>query len=105
MRNIWRIGGRRGLCGGAGKGVDGAFPERSQSFRHQRRPVDDSSPGRRGMAQNGGTRGGIVYGELDRCRESQGWTTAYSCAPERDEKNQGVDSPKQAGSCWYARPC
>ena len=25
--------------------------------------------------------------------------------PERDEKDQGKDSPKQAGSCWFARPC
>ena len=41
-----RIGGGRGLCGGAGKRVDGVFPGRPQSFRHQRRPVDDCSPGR-----------------------------------------------------------
>ena len=25
--------------------------------------------------------------------------------PERDEKDQGEDSAKQAGSCWFARPC
>ena len=25
--------------------------------------------------------------------------------PERDGKDQGEDSPKQAGSCWFARPC
>ena len=25
--------------------------------------------------------------------------------PERDGKHQGEDSPKQAGSCWFARPC
>ena len=25
--------------------------------------------------------------------------------PERDGKDQGGDSPKQAGSCWFARPC
>ena len=29
-----------GLCGGAGKKVDGVFPGRSQSFRHQPRPVE-----------------------------------------------------------------
>ena len=27
------------------------------------------------------------------------------CMPERDGKGQGEDSPKQAGSCWFARPC
>ena len=43
-----------------GKRVDGVFPGRPQSFRHQRRPVDNCSPGRRGMSQNGGTRGGTI---------------------------------------------
>ena len=33
----------------------------------------------------------------------QGWTTACSSIPERDGKDQGEDSPKQAGSCWFAR--
>ena len=28
--------------------------------------------------QDGGTRGGTFHGEIDRCRESQGWTTAWS---------------------------
>ena len=57
------------------------------------------------MAQNDGTRGGTFYSEMDRCRESQGWITACSRMPERDRKDQGEDSPKQAGSCWFARPC
>ena len=103
--NDFFTGGGRGLCGGPGKGVDGVFSGRPQSFRHQRRPVDDCSPGRGGIAQNGGTRGGTFHGKMDRCRESQGWTTACSRMPERDGKDQGEDSPKQAGSCWFARPC
>ena len=98
VRDVRRIGGGRGLRGGARKKVDGVFPGRPQSFRHQRRPVDDGSPGRGGMAQNGGTRGGTFHGEMDRCRGSQGWTTACSSIPERDGKDQGEDSPKQAGS-------
>ena len=32
--------------------MDGVFPGRPQSFRHQRRPVDDCSPGRGGMVQD-----------------------------------------------------
>ena len=56
-----------------------------------------------GMAQDGGTRGGTFHGEMDRCRESQGWTTACSSMPKRDGKDQGDDSPKQACSCWFAR--
>ena len=57
-------------------------------------------PRTRGMAQNGRTRGGTFYGEIDCYRENQGWTTACSGMPERDGKNQEEDSPKQAGSCW-----
>ena len=65
--------------------------------------VNDCSPGLGGMAQNGGTRGGTFDGELVRCRESQGWTTACSRMPERDGKDQRGDSLEQAGSCWFAR--
>ena len=53
MRDVRINGGGRGLCGGPGKRVDGGFLGRPQSFRHQRRPVDDCSPGRGGMTQNG----------------------------------------------------
>ena len=84
--------------------MNGVFPGRPQSFRHQRRPVDDCSPGRRGM-ENGGTRGRTFHGKIDRRRKNQGWTTAYGGMSERDGKDQGEDSPKQAGSCWFARPC
>ena len=48
------------------------------------------------MAQNGGTRGGTFHGEMDRCRENQGWTAACSGMRERDGKDQGEGSPKQA---------
>ena len=37
--------------------------------------------------------------------EKASWTTVCSGMPERDGKDQGEDSPKQAGSCWFARPC
>ena len=49
------------------------------------------------MTQDGGTRGGTFHGEFDRGRESQGGTTACSSVPERDGKDQGEDSLKQAG--------
>ena len=86
MRDVRRNGGGCGLCGGPGKIVDGVFPGRPQSCRHQRRPVDDCSPGQGGMAQNGRTRGGTFHGKMDRCRKNQGWTTACSRMPERDRK-------------------
>ena len=47
--------------------------------------------------------GGTFHGEMDRCRKSQGWTTACSSMPERDGKDQGEESPKQACSCWFTR--
>ena len=68
------------------------------SFWHQPRPVDDCSPGRGEMAQDSGTRGATFHGEIDRCRETQGWVTACSSIPEGDRKDQGEVSPKQAGS-------
>ena len=43
----------------------------------------------------GGTRGGTFHDEMDRHRESQGWTTACNSMPERNGKDQGEDSPKQ----------
>ena len=92
VRNVWRISGGRGLRGGAEKRVDGMSPGRLPSFRYQRRPVDDCSPGREGMTHDGGT----FHGEMDRCRESQGWTTACSSVHERDENDRGEYSPTQA---------
>ena len=49
--------------------------------------------------------GRMFHDEMDRCSESQGRTKACSRMPERDAKAQGEDSPKQAGSCWFARHC
>ena len=51
VREVRRTSGVRGLRGGAGKIVDGVFPGRPKSCRYQRRPVDDCSPGREGMAK------------------------------------------------------
>ena len=48
-----------GCVGGQEKGVDGVSPGRPQSFRYQRRPVDDCGPGRgewRKMAEQGAER-------------------------------------------------
>ena len=53
----------------------GVFPGRPQSFRYQRRPVDDCSPELGVMTQDGETRGGTFHGEMDQCTKSQDWTT------------------------------
>ena len=78
-------------------------PGPPQSFQYQRRSVDDCSPGRGKMAQDGGTKHGTFHGEMDRCREHQGWTKLCRSMPERDGKDQGDNSPNQAGSYWFAR--
>ena len=103
VRDVRRIGGGRGLRGGAGKRVDGMFPGRPQSFQHQRRLVNECSPGRGETAQDSGTRGGTFHGEIDHCREGHGWTTVCSSMSERDGKDQGENSPKQASPRWFAR--
>ena len=54
------------------------------SFRYHHRPVDDCSPGRGEMTQDGGTRGGTFHGEMDRCRLIQGWITACSGMSQGD---------------------
>ena len=54
------------MRGGRGKIVDGVFPGRPQSFRNQRRPLDDCNPGRGEIAQDGVSRGGAFHGEMDR---------------------------------------
>ena len=41
-----------------------------------------------GAERQNKVRGGTVHGEMDCCRESQGWTTACSRMPERDGKDQ-----------------
>ena len=102
MRDVQETGGGCGLRGGTGKIVNGLSPERSQRFRYQRRSLDDCSPRRGGMTQDGGTRGEMFYGETNLSRENLGWTTACSSMPERDGKDQGTDSPKQACLCWFA---
>ena len=100
------------LVGGAGcaesqrKRVDGIFLGRPQIFRHQRRPVDDCSPDEGEWHRTAEQRAEHFMAKwIAADKVSQGWTTACSRMPDCDGKDQGEDSPKQAGSCWFARPC
>ena len=65
VRDIRRTGGGRGLRGRPGKIVDGVSLGRPPSFRYRRRPVDDCSPRRGRMAQDGGIKGGTFHGEIN----------------------------------------
>ena len=102
--------GGRGLRRGTGKRVDRMFPGRPQSFRHQRQAVDYDHI--MTAAQEGGEWRRMAEQEAERfmakwiaAEERQCWSTTCSSMLERDGKGQGEDSPKQAGSCWFARPC
>ena len=74
--DVWRTGRGRGLQGGSGRRVSGVLRGRSHSFWYQRRSVEERSPGRGGIAQDGGTRGRTFHDLLSCCQESQGSTTA-----------------------------
>ena len=70
VRDIQTTGGGCGLRVGQGKKSMEYLRGWPRSFRSQRRPEDDYSPGRGEMAQDDGTRGGTFHGEMDRCRKS-----------------------------------
>ena len=89
MSDVRRTGERRELRIEAGNRVDEISPGRLRSFRYQRRPVDDDcSPGLWRMAQDEGVSSITFDGKIDRCRQSQGWTTASNSKPERDGKDR-----------------
>ena len=67
------------------------------SGRLQRRPRGNGAE-----PQNKGLNISWQNGSL---QKNQGWTPACSGMPGRDGKDQGEDSPQQAGSRWFARPC
>ena len=96
MRDVRRIGGERGLCGGSVKIVDRVFPGRPQSFRHQRRPVDDCSPGRGGMAQNGGIRGGTFHVKMDRCTAEEARAGLQLCPNVTGRTKERISQSKRA---------
>ena len=73
--HVWRTGAGHVLQEGSGRRVSGVFRGRSHSFRYQRRAVEERSPGRGGIAQDNGKRGGTFHDLLSCCQESQGQTT------------------------------
>ena len=59
-------------------------------------------PRNRGNDEGRRNKGRNVHGEMDRCRESQGWTTACRSMPERDGKERIAQS-KRARAGLLAR--
>ena len=97
VRDVRRNGWERRLYGGAGKRVDGVFPGRPQSFRHQRRPVDGCSPGRGGMAQNGRTRGRTFHSKMGRAEINKaGLRHAVVCSNVTGRTKERISQSKRA---------
>ena len=106
MRDVRRNGGGRGLCGGPGKRVDGVFPGRPQGFRHQA-PTSGRLQSRTGGGWSRTAEQGVEHFMAKWIvaeKAKAGLRHAVVC-PNVTGKDQGEDSPKQAGSCWFARPC
>ena len=55
------------------------------------------------MTQDGRIRGGTFQGEIDRCRESQGWTTACSGMTNvTGRTKKRMSQSKRANAGWLA---
>ena len=98
VRDVRRIGGGRGLRGGPGKRVDGVFPGRPQSFRTT--AAQDEREWRR-TAEQGAEHFMAKWIAAEKL--SAGPRHAVVCPNVTGIP--GEDSPNQAGSCWFARPC
>ena len=98
------INDRRGLCGGPEERVDGVFPGRPTPENSASTPTNGRlQPRTRG---NSAERRSVSWrnGSLQR-KPVLEYGMQYYSMPERDGKDQGEGIPKQAGSCWFARPC
>ena len=88
--------GGAGWVGGQEKEWMGCFLD-DLSFRHQRRPVDDCSPERGGIAQNGRTRGGTFHGKMDRCTKTKaGLRHAVVCPNVTGRTKERIAQSKRA---------
>ena len=94
---LGEIVGGGGLCGGAGKIVDGAFPGPTSELSASTPTSGRLRPGRGGMAQNGRTRGGTFHGKMSRCRKNQGWTRhAVVCSNVTGRTKERIAQSKRA---------
>ena len=105
MSDVRSIDGGRGLCEGPGKIGDRVVSLTTSKLSTSTPTSRRLQPRTRGNGAIRRNKGGTFHGKIDRCRESQGWTTACRRMRERDGKDRGEDIPKQAGSCWFARSC
>ena len=106
MRDVRRICGGRGLCGGPGKRADGCFLDDLRVFGINANQWTTA-------AQDEGEWCGTAEREAEHfmakwivAEEAKaGLGHAVVCPNVGDGKDEEEDSPKQAGSCWFARTC
>ena len=61
------------------------------------------SPGRGGIPQDGGTRGGAFHGEIDPCREVRDGLRHAVVCPNVTGSAQRRKAQSKQYSCWFAR--
>ena len=97
--------GGAGCVGGQGKEWMGCFLDDLRAFGINADQWTTAIQRARGNGAERQNKGRKISWQNGSLQKNQGWTTACSGMPERDGKDQGEDSPKQAGSYWFARPC
>ena len=85
MCDVRRIDRGRGLRGGPGKKVDGVyFLDDLRAFGINADQWTTAAQDEGGWRRTAGKGAEHFMAKIDRCRGSQGWTTACSSMPERD---------------------
>ena len=88
--------GSAGCVGGQEKEWTGCLLDNLKAFGINADQWTTAAPGRGGMAQDGGTRGGTFHSKLDRCRESRaGLWHAVVCPNVTGRKKDRIAQSKQ----------
>ena len=108
VRHVRRVGGGRAVCvGGQEKAWMGCFLEDLRAFginADQRTTAAQDEGKWRRTAEQGAEHFMAKWIAAEKARAGLRHAVIQNI-PEGDGKDQGEDSPKQEGSCWFARLC
>ena len=97
MSDVRSIDGGRGLCEGPGKIGDRVVSLTTSKLSTSTPTSRRLQPRTRGNGAIRRNKGGTFHGKIDRCRESQGWTTAAGvCANVTERTEERIDQSKRA---------